>query len=221
MCGRFSLYASQSEIETELEVKLSQAPSPRYNISPSQPILAVRQVQGAREGIYLRWGLIPAWAKDQKIGSRLINARAETAAEKPAFRAAARQRRCLLPANGFYEWSRDARKPAFYFFREGGRLCVFAGLWEIWGAPDGSQLASCTILTTRANSQVAPVHQRMPVILEPEHFSVWLGDNPGAALRLLTSAPEMRLVRRAVGTWVNNPRHEGEACLAAVADISG
>ncbi len=218
MCGRFSLYASQSEIETELGVELAEAPAPRYNIAPGQPILAVRWTGSARQGLPFRWGLIPAWAKDPKIGSRLINARSETVAEKPSFRVAVRERRCLLPANGFFEWSSGAGKRPFYFLRGDSRLCVFAGLWETWRAPDGSRLASCTILTTRANSVVAPVHERMPVILEPECFSGWLGGDLSTALGLLIPAPETLLVRRAVGVWVNDPRHQGEACVAALRD---
>jgi putative SOS response-associated peptidase YedK len=218
MCGRFSLYASNSEIQTELGVGLDRSPPPRYNIAPGQSVLVVRLAGGTPECVPVRWGLVPSWTRDATAGSRLINARSETAAQKPSFREAFRQRRCLVPASGFFEWTdRPARRP-YYFSRADGRLCVFAGLWETWRGPDGADLASCAILTTTANAIVAEVHERMPVILERERFALWLDGSPAAAQALLAPAPPGLLTRRAVGPAVNDALREGAACVACLCE---
>jgi putative SOS response-associated peptidase YedK len=169
MCGRITLRATPEKIAGLFGVsKLDY--SPRFNIAPTQEVLTVRSSQQGRELVPLRWGLIPSWAKDKKIGAALINARAETVAEKPAFRSAFKHRRCLIPCDGFFEWSRregGTKVPHYITLRDGG-LFAFAGLWEEWEpAEEGKCVSSCTIITTEANELVRPLHDRMPVILEP------------------------------------------------------
>lgn len=160
--------------------------SPRFNIAPSQPVAGIRQIDGRRELSLFRWGLIPSWAKDEKIGYRMINARGETIHEKPSFRAAFKRRRCLIPADGFYEWKavgegRSKSKQPFHIRRTDRQPFAFAGLWECWTPPDGSELESCTIVTTEANELLAQIHDRMPVILSPDEYSLWLDPDVEAA----------------------------------------
>jgi len=200
---------------------------PRYNLAPSQRAAVVREDDGGRRLALLRWGLIPSWADDPRIGHRLVNARAETVAEMPAFRAAYRQRRCLVPADGFYEWLRrgGAREPWLFFPRDRG-LMAFAGLWESWKVPDGAPLTGSlaeyrpgdavetfTILTTRPNATVRPIHRRMPVILPSEAFGAWLSCGEVA----LGPAPDDLLAAHAVGLRVNSPRHDDPECVAPLA----
>jgi putative SOS response-associated peptidase YedK len=191
----------------------------RYNVAPADEVLAVTvDRDGSPRGDVLRWGLVPSWAERQDTGLKLINARAETAAERPTFRRAYERYRCLILADGFYEWSRTpaggkepfhitcARQPAF----------AFAGLWSIWHAPDGTTVRSCAILTVAANSAVAALHERMPVILAPEAESMWL--DPGTPVEILPDllnplAPEDTALR-AVSTAVNDARYDGPECLA-------
>jgi putative SOS response-associated peptidase YedK len=172
-----------------------------------------------RELVFLRWGLIPGWAKDPTIGNRMINARAETAAEKPAFRAALRRRRCLVAADGFYEWQRSGKQKQPYFIR----LCddrpfAFAGLWETWEAPELSSIESCTLLTTAANDLIRPIHDRMPVILAPDAYQPWLDlsvQKPEKVLPLLQPFPSEAMIAYPVGMLVNNPAHDDPQCIAA------
>ncbi|MFM7321748.1 MAG: SOS response-associated peptidase [Armatimonadota bacterium] len=176
MCGRFTQHHDQSELEARFRAVGSLFPiEPHWNIAPGQPIVAL--VPHGPEGVRLleplRWGLVPSWARDDSIGNRLINARSETAAEKPSFRTALKRRRCLIPADGFYEWERSTRQPWHAHLREGG-LFAMAGLWEEWLAPDGSPLRTAAILTTEANPLVAKIHDRMPVILSREDEAAWL-----------------------------------------------
>ena len=199
---------------------------PRYNVAPGQDVAAVRADNGERRLSMLRWGLIPAWSRTPNIAYRLINARAETAATKPAFRAAYRYRRCLIPADGFYEWARHgATRQPYLIGRKDGSTLAFAGLWEQWRVREGTKLPrslaelapgetleTCTILTTAANETVAPVHERMPVILPPESFDAWLGR--GAVE--LGPCPANGIVVRAVGTWVNNPANDDPRCVEAL-----
>ena len=193
--------------------------SPRYNIAPSQPLLAVRQRDdGSRQADTLRWGLIPSWAKDPAIGHRLINARSETAADKPSFRAAFRRRRCLVPADGFYEWAvlPDADKQPWYFHPADRRPFAFAGLWERWQQPGGEAVESCTLLTTSANAVVAPVHHRMPVILSPQHYHQWLDcrqADPVVLQALMRPLPDRLLSAYAVSTLVNRPANDDPGCI--------
>ena len=202
---------------------------PRYNLAPSQSAAVVRVEAGERRLALLRWGLIPAWAPDPRIGHRLINARAETVAQKPAFRAAFRRRRALVPVDGFYEWVRreDAREPWIVFPRDRG-LMAFAGLWERWRVPDGARLTGSlaerrpgdavetfTVLTTEANAPMRPLHHRMPVILPREAFGPWLAGGEVA----LGPAPDDLLAMHAVDPRVNSPRHDDPECIAPAAPV--
>ena len=221
MCGRFSLFAPGELIAQQFGVIVDHDIEPRYNIAPTQPVAAIRLTQdGAeREFTYLKWGLIPSWAKDPKIGSRMINARSETAAEKPSFRAAFKRRRCLIPATGFYEWQRleDSKQPMFIYAEDGSSFGL-AGLWEIWYAPDGSSVQSCTILTTEPNELMTPIHNRMPVIIDPQDYSMWLdpGPNPQDALHLMRPYEAQKMAAYPVSTAVNNPRNEDFQCIQPI-----
>jgi putative SOS response-associated peptidase YedK len=168
----------------------------------------------------MRWGLIPSWADDPKIGYKLINARAETVAGKPAFRNAFRQRHCLIPADGFYEWhaaGTKAKQP-WHIRRKDGRPFAFAGLWEHWNAPESPPVESCTIITTDANEVVRPIHDRMPVILDPADYAAWLDPrDPTIAQELLRPCPAEVMTAFPVSSMVNNPKNEDPRCLEAVA----
>jgi putative SOS response-associated peptidase YedK len=219
MCGRFLLFTSGADLAEWLG--LSEVPDlpPRYNIAPTQPVVAVRAGPGdGRELVRLRWGLVPPWSTDLAIGNRLINARAETAADKPSFRAAFRQRRCLVSASGYYEWQgRAGNKQPIHFRLREGRAFAFAGLWERWQDPVGEVVESCAILTTEANDLVRQAHDRMPVIMDPDAFGLWLDPavrDPAALGLLLRPYPAEAMLACPVGSWVNNPRNEGLACLA-------
>ena len=201
MCGRFTL-RTPSEKVAEL-FRLLRAPilEPRCNIAPTQPVAAVRNKSDTdnRECVPLVWGLIPSWSKDPRIGSRMINARAETVANKPAFRAAFKRRRCLIPADGFYEWQQVGarkKKQPFWIGLQDERLFAFAGLWECWTGSDGSELESCTIITCEPNELLAPLHNRMPVILPPDDFERWLSptESPGELQSLLIPYPPEEMV---------------------------
>lgn len=196
--------------------------TPRYNIAPTQPVPVVRcEPQGTppqRELVELHWGLIPHWAKDPKIGARMINARAETITQKPAYKAAMRRRRCLLPADGFFEWRSEGgrKQPYFIDLRDDG-LFAFAGLWESWEGPDHSSIESCTLLTTEPNELIRPIHNRMPVLLPPEAYDLWLDpaeQDPARLLPLLRPYPAERMRAHAVSTLVNSPRNDSPACIA-------
>lgn len=180
MCGRFSRKASPEEVQQAFAVaKVKDALEPSYNIAPTQPVMAVvASPKGNRGLVSLKWGLIPHWAKDAAIASKLINARAETAAEKPSFREAFRKRRCLIPANGFYEWKKGDRQPIYIHFDD-QPLFGFAGLYDFWTDAGGQRIATCTILTTTANQAISDVHQRMPVILPPAAHELWLDTRIG------------------------------------------
>ncbi len=186
MCGRYVL-ASPGEVIAE-HFRLAAVPAwrPRYNIAPTQPALVVRETpDGAREAVELRWGLIPSWAKDPAIGSRMINARAEGLADKPSFRAAFRRRRCLVPADGFYEWQALAgrRKQPYFIRLVSGVPLGLAGLWEHWKSPAGDTVATFTIVTTAANAQLQGIHDRMPVVVARADQEEWLSSpNPSALL---------------------------------------
>ena len=222
MCGRFTLYHTREEIEerfaAEMVPNVAAETEPRYNIAPTQTVLAVIQERGgARLLDGFHWGLIPSWAKDPGIGSRMINARAETLAEKPSFRTALSRRRCLIPADGFYEWqdappaegsSRKPPKTPMHLHLTGSGLFAFAGLWDEWHAPDGSPLRSCTIITTSPNAVAAPIHDRMPVILTPEDDALWLDPamtDTASLLSLLLPYPAALMDAYAVSRAVNTP----------------
>jgi putative SOS response-associated peptidase YedK len=188
---------------------------PRYNVAPTQQVGVVRQIDpNQRQLAYMQWGLIPHWAKDPKIGSQMINARAETAAEKPAFRDAFRRRRCLVVADGFYEWKKTGgkTKQPYYIRMKDARPFGFAGLWERWG-----ELETCTILTTSPNELCAPLHDRMPVILGTSDYGRWLDPSQTDAAELqplLAPYPADEMLAEPVSTRVNNVRNEDETCIA-------
>ncbi len=216
MCGRFTLRSPADLLREIFGVGPLPGFCPRYNIAPGQPVAAVRG--SPREWVELRWGLVPFWADDPAVGSRMINARAETLARRPAFRDAFARRRCLIPADGFYEWQRVAPglKQPWFLHRRDDRPFAFAGLWESWRPrSDTPPLQTCALITTDANAAVAPIHDRMPVILPPHAFDTWL--DPAATgeelAGLLRPAPDDELEAYPVGVWVNDPRHDDPRCL--------
>ena len=219
MCGRFTLRTPPEQLATLFELPEVPTVEPRYNVAPTQPVAAVRENPGTgqREMTFLNWGLIPFWADDPSIGSRMINARAETAPDKPSFRAAFKYRRCIVPADGFYEWQkRNGKKQPHLIGLPNGEPFGFAGLWEHWER-DGSAIESCTILTTDANDLVKAIHNRMPVILHPEDYDEWLSVEVQEADRLrhlLRPFPAEAMTAYPVSTVVNNPRNEDPACVA-------
>jgi len=227
MCGRYTLATAPEALARIFELDdLPELPA-RYNIAPVPAVrLVVEEGSGeARRRVLrlLRWGLVPFWAKDPGIGSRMINARAETVADKPAFRAAFRRRRCLVLADGFYEWQRvgrGAKQPFLIRLRDGGPF-AFAGLWERWTGPEGEPLESCTLLTTQPNALVAPIHNRMPVILDPSDYDAWLDpelQDPAALRPLLRAFPAERMTAHPVSQRVNNPRVDDPGCAAPLPD---
>ena len=215
MCGRYSLTSPLESVREIFGFLESPNLAPRYNIAPTQDVAVVRRGDDAlRHLAFLRWGLVPSWAKDISIGSRMINARAESVAEKPAFRRAFAARRCLIPANGFYEWrSESGGKQPYYITRKDGLPMAFAGLWESWRASESAEhIESCTILTTEACEATRPIHHRMPVILEPTAFETWLAPTLGAPglLGLMspsTAALVVKKVSRRVNKVANDDPH--------------
>ncbi len=174
MCGRYTLTSAPEAIRALFRYAEQPNFPPRYNIAPTQPIPIVRVVEGKRQFALVRWGLLPSWVKDPKTFSLIINARGESVNDKPAFRAAMKYRRCLIPADGFYEWQAGGqRKRPFYVRGKGGPL-AFAGLWEAWLGPNGEELETAAIVTTDANGTLGPIHERMPVVVPPEAFDLWL-----------------------------------------------
>jgi putative SOS response-associated peptidase YedK len=220
MCGRYILTATPEELAALFGYIDSEWFPPRYNIAPTQPIAIVRHVEGARRFALVRWGLVPGWVEDPRKFSLLINARAEGLAEKPSFKAAYRYRRCLVPASGFYEWRRSPGGKQPYLIRPSdGRPVAFAGLWESWMGPEGSEIDSACIITTAANRAVAPIHDRMPVILDPEDYARWLDvrDNPVDTIAdLLRPARDDLLEAIAVGTRVNKADNDDPALIEPV-----
>jgi putative SOS response-associated peptidase YedK len=219
MCGRYTLKTPAGRLAEEFgfDGSLPELP-PNYNVAPTQHVAAVLAESGGRRLEMLRWGLIPPWADDPQIGSRMINARSETAPEKPSFRRAFRERRCLIPADGFYEWKRtNGSKQPYYIHMEGGRPFAFAGLWESWNKE--GEIRSCTILTTGANSLVGDIHNRMPVIVAPDAYDVWLDpDAEGDELRgLLAPYPEDEMEAYPVSRFVNSPSNNDERCIEPAA----
>lgn len=223
MCGRFTLTVDASELQEQFPwINIPNIEIvPRYNIAPTQPV-AVIPNDGKNNLDFYIWGLIPSWSKDPTIGNRMINARSETLAEKPSFRNAFKRRRCLIPASGFYEWSLNKeknQKTPYYILRKDNRVFSFAGLWEIWYDPDGSEIRSCTIITTQPNSLIRPLHNRMPVILDEANYEEWLAadeQNPDELSRLLTSySPELMQVYP-ISKAVNNPKIDQAALIEPI-----
>jgi putative SOS response-associated peptidase YedK len=222
MCGRFALYSDPFTLARRFETDAPPELRPRYNVAPSQNIPIVREVGEKRRFAMARWGLVPHWAKDVKIGYSMINARAETMAEKPAFRNAFRHRRCLIPADGFYEWQAIAgskvKQPWFIVLGDSEPM-AFAGLWEQWRTPEGEELESCSIIVTEANEIMRPIHERMPVILAPDDWNAWLGTESRdiqALQNLLKPYPAEDMVAWPVSTKVNSPRNDSVECVEAL-----
>jgi len=222
MCGRYTLQASPEEIAEHFTVEDPPLFKPRYNIAPSQmvPAVRVRQDTTRRELVQLRWGLIPSWAKDPRIGNQMINAKAETVAAKPSFRLALRKRRCLIPASGFYEWQQQGRLKQPIFIRLlDRRPFAFAGLWERWEPKDGEPIESCTIITTEPNEFMRPIHNRMPVILSARDYEMWLDltvQRTDILQSLLKPCPSDEMEGHPVSRLVNNPRNDNTQCVEPV-----
>ena len=213
MCSRFTLISDPEAIRATFGYANQPNFPPRHNIAPTQPIAIVRVGgNGARELVLVRWGLVPSWVKDPQDFSTIINARCETAAAKPSFRAAMRHRRCLIPADGFIEWTGQKGSKRPFFIKRGDQgLLAFAGLWEHWQGADGSEIESAVILTTQANATVSPLHNRMPVILNPEQFDAWLDCKrlaPDDVAEFLGPAEDDLLEAVEVHPRINNPAND-------------
>jgi putative SOS response-associated peptidase YedK len=240
MCGRYLLRQNPELFASEFGLEFSQTGrdlggglfGPRYNIAPTQPVPVVRARSAAegrrltivrradgtaeRELAVVRWGLIPAWATDPAVGDRMINARAETVAEKPAFRSAFRSRRCVVPASGFYEWQRRSKGPKqpYLIRRRDGRPMGFAGLWETWTDREtGEVVTSCAVVTCAPNELMAELHDRMPVILDPADYEAWLDPSDPRGAGLLRPCPAEWLEAVPVSTRVNDPRNDDESII--------
>ena len=213
MCGRYSLQADLEDVQRRFEFIANELTyTTRYNIAPPQPVLVVTN-SDARRASYMCWGLIPFWSKNPSVGSRLINARAETVAERNSFRTALIRRRCLVLADGFYEWqwAGDVKWPMRIVMKSGEPF-AFAGLWDAWRDPDGKTVRSCTIITTEANELLRPIHSRMPVILPQDMEPFWLDhdvDDPDVLSGVLAPYPGEEMEAYEVSSLVNQPRHEG------------
>ena len=224
MCGRYVLKSLPEEIARTFEVPEENLPVIRYgrfNIAPSQEVLVLRisPESGEKEIVTMRWGLLPSWSKEESAG--FINARAETVSEKPSFRAAFKKRRCLILADGFYEWQKqEDKKQPYYFSLVSGKPFAFAGLFDLWKGPDGSIIESCAIITTEANDVVSPVHNRMPVILsDPADWSIWLSAESGnedQIKKLLRPLEIGNLESIPVKSIVNNPRNDSADCITPI-----
>lgn len=222
MCGRFNLTATIQDIGELFDLRNLPRHQISFNIPPGQKILAIVQLEdNSRKGVYLHWGLIPSWTKDAKISGHLINARAETLAEKPSFRAAFRKRHCLIPATGFYEWRQtESGKQPYHIHQSGNALFSFAGLWEHW-QNSGGTVYSCTIITTAANNLMQPIHKRMPVIIPITAYSDWLKKdfNILEQKSLLTANGYKDFQITPISNRINNPVHNDERCLHEVNPI--
>ncbi len=219
MCGRFTLTVDPAELQDQFEgISFPEKYAPRFNIAPSQPVLAIPN-DGTKMAQFLLWGLIPSWAKDPSIGSRMINARGETLAEKPAFRGAYKYKRCLILADGFYEWKSQPgtkiKVPHFIHLKD-GKPFAFAGLWDEWQAADGSPVRTCTIITTAPNPLAATIHDRMPVILRSQDYAEWLDQaphTPESLQHLIASYPAELMEAYPVSALVNSPANDQAECV--------
>jgi len=225
MCGRYELSSHPAVIALAFGLPHPPAIRPRYNIAPMQQVPIVRvNAHGARELAFVRWGLVPRWAKDPAIGAKMINARGETVRDKPAFRTAYRRHRCLLPANGFYEWmARDGaaggKQPVHVALKDGAPL-AFAGIAERWLGPDGEPLDTCAIVTTEANALLTPVHERMPVIVAPADYARWLDPTVADPADLIAPFDNDALRYAPVSTRVNTVRHDDASLIAPIAPVT-
>ncbi len=212
MCGRFALTIDLTELQAAFPwIDIGSVYKPRFNIAPSQEVLAFPNIPNGKAG-WFRWGLIPSWANDQKIGYKMINARAETVTEKPSFRSAFKKQRCLIPADGFYEWrkERDVKTP-YHIRLKSGRPFAFAGLWEQWNSGQET-IFSCSIITTVANDVLKPIHHRMPVILGADDYETWLNpesQDQNKLNQLLVPFTAEEMIAFPISKQINNPRNEG------------
>jgi putative SOS response-associated peptidase YedK len=222
MCGRFTLTVSAGKVADFFGLKNVPEVAPRYNIAPTQPVLAIAAAadNSGRQVTWCRWGLVPFWADDPKIGNRLANARADGVATKPSFRAAFKSRRCLVIADGFYEWKATGKKKQPHYFQlKDGQPFAFAGLWERWQRWDEDEILSCTLITTEPNEVVGQVHDRMPVILPTSAYDQWLhtpAKEAAGVTELLRAYPGEEMTATPVGLGVNNPRFDGPACVEPI-----
>ena len=219
MCGRFTLTLDPGDLQEAYPgLVVPGGLTPRYNIAPTQPVAVIPNIGEYRLDYYV-WGLIPSWAKDPEIGSRMINARSETLAEKPAFRNSYRRKRCLVLADGFYEWKqleRGKAKQPVYIYMKSRQPFAFAGLWDLWHAPDGSEVRSCTIITTQPNELLQSIHNRMPVILPSQAQPAWLDpseQSPDRLSKLLISYPSDEMMAHPVSRLVNSPQNDVAECI--------
>ncbi len=225
MCGRFTLTIDPLHLQEAFPwAVIPDNLVPRFNIAPSQPVAVIPNTGDNTLSMY-RWGLIPSWSKDVSIGERMINARSETLAEKPSFRNAYRRRRCLILADGFFEWKQSPSmktKQPIYIKLKAAQPFAFAGLWELWSAPDGSEIHSCTIITTQPNSLLEPIHNRMPVILSPKSYNMWLTINdmlPTQLNELLVSYPADEMIAYPVSKLVNSPQNDSPELINPIGEI--
>jgi putative SOS response-associated peptidase YedK len=219
MCGRFALYTDPIALAKKFQTENLLDLLPSYNVAPSQTIPIIRNEEGRRLFAMARWGLIPSWAKDSKIGYNTINARADTVAEKPSFRSAFQHRRCLIPADGYFEWQEIAgnkTKQPWCISLKSQEPMALAGLWEHWQGSDGSEIESCTIVVTAGNELMQPIHDRMPVIIPSENWDAWLDNantNKQGLQTLLAQYPADEMRAWQVSTQVNSPRHNDKNCI--------
>jgi putative SOS response-associated peptidase YedK len=225
MCGRYSITSAPEAIRRLFRYPEQPNFPPRYNVAPTQPVPIVRWLEGARHFALVRWGLIPSWVKDPKTFTLLINARGESVNDKPAFRNAMKRRRCLFPADGFYEWKGEAGAKRPYYARStSGEPVAFAGLWETWTGPNGEEVDTAAIVTTDANKTLGAIHHRMPAIVPPEAFDLWLDSDTvdaGTAAALIAPAPEHAMEVYEVSTAVNRVANDSPALIEPVAARSG
>lgn len=217
MCGRFAFFSPREAVQEYFGIEVPFALEPRYNVAPSQEVAAIRQPADTKpEAVMLKWGLVPFWAKDSAIGARMINARAETVAEKPAFRQAFKRRRCLILADGFYEWhTEDGRKTPYFISLNTAQPFAMAGLWESWQKADQPALETCAIITTTASKSIAKLHDRMPVILDAPTAIDWLRaeHEPAALIAMLKSYDDKEIQAWPVNRTVNNPVNQGSTLI--------
>jgi putative SOS response-associated peptidase YedK len=220
MCGRFSLHTPESQIREAFNLEHTEplGLNPRYNIAPTQDIPIIRDIDTGPEIVLARWGLIPSWSKEPKIKYSTINARIESVAEKPTYRTPFKRRRCLIPADGFYEWKVvNGHKIPHHIRMRDSSVFAFAGLWDRWESED-ENIESCTIIVMPANEVMKPIHERMPAIIAPAHYDLWLDSritDKQEIMPYLTSAPSSQLTAYPVSTWVNSPKNNDERCIQA------
>ena len=224
MCGRYTLTADAESIQLAFNLdNVDGWTEPRYNIAPTQQVAVITD-QDPQMMSFMKWGLVPSWAKDPKMGNRMINARSETAAEKPSFRTAFKRRRCLIPANGYYEWTKQGKRKIPMYIQHADRdVFAFAGLWESWKQPDGAWLHTCAILTTEANETVRPIHHRMTVIIEPEDYELWLAPRelmPAEWLPLMAGPRPEQLTIHEVSRQVNSPANDNPTLVLPLESTS-